>query len=379
VFGVESVEWRGRLPIFRWSPSSERARFFESIPGGWMSVLDGLLDDLRSQRNYVEGRSAPYARILELLPGVLPREELEEAWSERTFGAWYERPLLILASLRYDALVEGPSHPLYAALVDPADPDAVDRDALRAAFSRGRGLWRTLSRRHVQTNETSRAVAWLWPARLVADVDPEATLHLFDVGASAGLNLIADALPTPWTLRDGSPLVVTPLPPIGIRRGFDLRPLDAADEKGALWLRACVWPGQGRREERLLQAVEAWRSADPRPELVAAAASEVPSFLPAAGEGEGVLAFQTVVRDYLDEDERATYEAGMREWLASSPAGRALWVELEVRDEAREGGPAAALTVHDATGALALATCEAHPRVLDVDGTAVRELLRRLH
>ncbi|HEX9052537.1 MAG TPA: DUF2332 family protein, partial [Anaeromyxobacter sp.] len=56
-----------------------------------------------------------------------------------------------------------------------------------------------------------------------------------------------------------------------------------------------------------------------------------------------VVASQTVVRDYLDPADRAEYERGMREWLATRPPGDALWAELEAADEdARE----AALVVH---------------------------------
>ena len=57
----------------------------------------------------------------------------------------------------------------------------------------------------MKTNETSRALAWLWPASLAGG---GRRIALADVGASAGLNLVADALPNPWTTEDGSPLEV---------------------------------------------------------------------------------------------------------------------------------------------------------------------------
>lgn len=361
--------------------------------------LEGLLDDLESQREFVQDRVPVYARILSLLPEVLPMERLAEAWKGRTFGAWYERPLLILASLRDDALEEGPGHPLHAAIGGGAElrdstngPNGSDGsktvgpDELRAALEPGRPVWEKLRQRHVQTNETSRAVAWLWPAHLIHGANPKRPLHLFDVGASGGLNLVADALPRIWTRSDGSgdgrghgdeqALFVDPLPEVGTRRGFDLRPLDPGDEESARWLRACIWPGQESRLRRLDRAIDAWRNTEPRPDLVRAAAGDVPGRLPTDEDG-WMLAYQTVMRDYLSPEEWDRYSAGMRRWLESSPRGRALWVELEVEEAAREGGPPAAITVHLSDASLVLATCEPHPERLDVDDEAVKELVRR--
>ncbi|MFP3948740.1 MAG: DUF2332 family protein [Longimicrobiales bacterium] len=368
-----------------------------AVPGS--DPLRGLLDDLESQRRFLENRVPVYARILGLLPEVLARERLAEAWQGRTFRAWYERPLLILASLRDDALEEGRAHPLHGAIGTGAGAGAaagigtaaktVGPDALRTALEPGRPVWDKLRHRHVQTNEASRAVAWMWPAHIIHGTDPERPLHLFDVGASAGLNLVADALPRIWTrsVRQGEPdrdeeggegaaLSIDPLPEIASRRGFDLRPLDPDDEESARWLRACIWPGQESRLRRLDRAIEAWRTTEPRPELVRATAGDVPKRLP-TGEGGWMLAYQTVMRDYLSPEEWDGYSTGMRRWLESSPRGRALWVELEVVEAAREGGPPAAITVHVADRSLVVATCEPHPKRLDVDDQAVEELVRR--
>jgi hypothetical protein len=95
-----------------------------------------------------------------------------------------------------------------------------------------------------------------------------------------------------------------------------------------------VWPGERDREARLLAALDAFRAARIRPDapvLVPIAAPNVPSRLDrlsAADRGALVVAVQTVVRDYLDPADRAECERGMREWLATHPAGDALWVEL---------------------------------------------------
>jgi hypothetical protein len=55
-----------------------------------------------------------------------------------------------------------------------------------------------------------------------------------------------------------------------------------------------------------------------------------------------------------------------------------MWVELEVSEHARHGGPPVALTAHvrGASGlqSLILARCEPHPRRIDVDAQAVSRL-----
>jgi hypothetical protein len=201
-------------------------------------------------------------------------------------------------------------------------------------------------------------------------VHPGTSLQIFDIGASAGLNLVADALPRIWT-GDGVLLPIDPLPYVTRRCGFDLHPVDVIDEMGARWLRACVWPGQTARLTRLDEAIAVWRWMTPRPELVAARANDVPARLPYETT-DRLLAYQTVMRDDLTADERARYEAGMRAWLDALPDGQAFWIEMEVPSDARAGGPAADIVVHARGGEdFVLATCDAHPTALTVFNEAV--------
>ena len=332
-----------------------------------VDVIDGLFEDMARQRAFVATRCPPYERLLGLLPDALPLERLARAWQGRRFGGHYERPLLLLACLRDDALEEGPTHPLHALVGPAADPEAASLPRVREALDADRPVWQKLARRHVQTNETGRAVAWLWPAHLLGHRLTE-PLSLVDVGASAGLNLVADQLPRIWSREGGGALAVDPLPPLGQRTGFDLRPLDVADDLDARWLRACVWPGQTERLDRLERAIAAWRASDPRPELRASAASAVPARLPR--DGRPVLAYQTIVRDYLPPYERTRYEAGMRTWIAESPPGAAVWVELE--HDAEEPKFPSRIVAHTSCGSFPLALCEPHPRALRVDEAAVR-------
>jgi hypothetical protein len=315
--------------------------------------IEGLDEELAREREAVEGRSSPYARALELLPGVLAGRHgrfLAAAWADRRFFAWYERPLLLLAAIRNDVLAEGEAHPLWPAFGPGADPAAVLADDLADALEGGRDrVYDALGRRTVQTNETSRAIAWLWPAALAGASGGARPIAIADVGASAGLNLVADALPAPWTDEDGAPIEVARGVHAVARVGLDPAPLDALAEEDARWLRACVWPGEREREARLLAALDAFRAARTRPDapvLVPIAAANVPSrldLLSAADRGALVIATQTVVRDYVDPAERAEYERGMRSWLAAHPPAETLWVELEAVDV---GAREAALTAH---------------------------------
>jgi hypothetical protein len=288
--------------------------------------IDGLGAELARERRAVEGRSAPYARALELLPEVLAGARgrfLAAAWERRRFFAWYERPLLLLAAIRNDVLAEGEAHPLWPAFGPDADPEGVLAEDLAAALDGGRDrVYDALARRSVQTNETSRAIAWLWPAALAGASGGARPLAIADVGASAGLRLVADALPPIWTDGDGAPIEVARGVRTVSRLGLDRAPLDVLDAEDARWLRACVWPGE---------------------------------------------------RDPAD---RAEYERGMREWLATHPAGDALWVELEAADaEASEAALVAHVRGPDGRlRSLELARSGMHPARIRRDPAAEAEL-----
>jgi hypothetical protein len=354
--------------------------------------IAGLVDELARERGAVAGRSPPYARALDLLPSVLSGEAgrvLEAAWRERRFFAWYDRPLLLLAALRNDALTEGPPHPLWHAFAAPEpSTDAATEDALRAALDGSRArLLDALAHRVVQTNETSRAVAWLWPAALAGASGGARAVALADVGASAGLNLVADDLPAIWTDEDGAPVEVARQVRAVARLGLDEAPLDALRAEDARWLQACVWPGEPEREARLLLAIEAFRAARIRPDapvLLPIRATNVAArldVLSAAETGSLVIAYQTVVRDYLAPEERGEYVDGMGAWLSTHPPGQALWIELEAHEDG--GDPPAAIVAHvreprGGLRSLVLGRCGYHPRRIQRLRAAEAELRQLL-
>jgi hypothetical protein len=362
--------------------------------------LEAFREDADAWRAAVGARVPVYDRLLAAAAALFDepagsieeaaRARVEAAWRERRWSAGYDRTLLLMAALRAEALRAGPRHRLHPAIAAPeVDLGPATRAALAETLADAPPrLFVELATRRVQTNETSRAVVWLWPAALLGCADGRRPLALTDVGCSAGLNLVGDRLDAPWTDTAGTPLAVATTARIVGRRGFDAQPLDVADPADLNWLRACVWPGENARLARLDRAVAAFRAEGALPAgapvLDAADVADVPARLEEAAvkaaPGTLLLAYQTVVRDYLPEDTKARYVEGMSRWVAGERPGgpRRVWLELESVADAWKtpGGLPMAIDAHvadDAGGArtLTLARCSYHPAELAPDPDAV--------
>jgi hypothetical protein len=345
--------------------------------------LDGLAADFVEHRMLVGDSNAVVARELVLLESLLcgPRanaaivERLGKAWRSRTFRAYYERPLLLAAALRLEAMQEGSALAPSLASASP-DVSALTTERLAAALDPDRlPIWLTLATRKVQTNDVSRAVAWRWPATL----GRERPLVLVDVGCSAGLGLVADRISTSWTDEAGHPL-----PRFGgrvvARLGFDADPGDPTRPPDVQWLRACIWPGDNERLARLDEAIAAFVSAaerGERPVVERVRAKHVPARLQrierTCDPSALLLIVQSFVREYLDPSEADPYATAMASFLASLPAGRAMWVQLEL--SAPGDRPPAEIVAHASGGApVRIGRCGYHPRTVVVE----REGLARL-
>lgn len=349
--------------------------------------IEGFDADIARWRREAGDRAPSYDRFFAEVAAMLDGElgaRLSDVWRDREFFAFYDRPLLIVASVRMEAFAEGAGHPLYAALAaDDPDPQAITSDAVRDALAPERTrTWEGIETRVVQTNETTRGVAWLWPAELAGAGSGARSLALIDVGASAGLNLIVDALPNVWVDAGGAPLAVATRPRVVSRLGLDARPLDARNDDDAAWLRACVWAGQTDRLERLDAAITAFRAASGRadaPVLHPCRAEDAPPLIAkhaaTAPSDALVVAYQTIMRDYLPPEVRDAYTRGMRAWVESEPPGRACWIELELLPDTPRATPASIVAhVRPREGAvesLVLARCGYHPRDVHPDAEHV--------
>ncbi|MBL8682439.1 MAG: DUF2332 family protein [Myxococcales bacterium] len=307
---------------------------------------------------------------------------LDRVWGRRTFQAYYERPLLLLASLRFDALRDGPTHPLWSALASdtPSSADVQQRTILEALRDDRLGLWTTLGTRRVQTNETSRAVVWLWPAQLAGCDNGERPVALVDVGASAGLNLVADQLPRVW--RDSADVAVPTAhrPSVIARLGLEPRPLDVRREDDVRWLHACLWPGETDRRARLDAAIRAMlvaykSGAGPAIERTNAstAAARIATLERTLPPDAVIFAYQTLVAGYLPPEEAEAYRDTMSALVESLPQGRVAWLEMELSENPKARLPAN-ITAHvkgyAGRDALVLARCGFHPAEVAVRSDA---------
>lgn len=125
-----------------------------------------------------------------------------------------------------------------------------------------------------QTNEVGRAAALMGGLLRIGEVS-RLPVRLFEIGASAGLNLRADRFcygddrgrfsgPADSPVRmagawQGASLEPWPELVITERVGCDIAPLDPATDDGALTVTSYVWPDQAERLARLRGALEVAR------------------------------------------------------------------------------------------------------------------------
>jgi hypothetical protein len=189
--------------------------------------------------------------------------------------------------------------------------------------------------RRTQTNEPARC-AVLLPA-LARLPQP---IALIEVGASAGLTLLADRYsydyaghflpgrdPGAPTFRcdpRGPVPLPSRLPEIAWRAGLDLNPLDVMSEDDVRWLSCLVWPGEGDRAQQLTAAIATARRDPPavhRGDLL----SDLPALASQVPEGLHLVVYNCSVLYQVTPDERERFAATVRalnaSWLASEEPG----------------------------------------------------------
>jgi hypothetical protein len=225
----------------------------------------------------------------------------------------------------------------------PAGAWAPAAASLRESFDEVRGRMT----RTVQTNEPGRA-AVLYGALLWCHERHRLPVRLLEIGASGGLNLLADrfayrvagaplgdpASPLrfdePW---EGRPV---PDPPataralrIASRAGCDPAPLDLASAHDRLTLRSYVWPDELDRLARLDAALEV---AARHPPVVAACGAErwLPRVLASRRCGELTVIWQSVMRQYVPGESWAAVERAVDAAARAATADRPLaWLAME--------------------------------------------------
>ena len=244
-------------------------------------------------------------------------------------------------------LVLAGKEPMLARIYDGPDVDpAVAWNAFSAVLERNREELRRSIHLPVQTNEVGRCAALLFGFLAVAE-ETGLPLRLFEIGASAGLNLRWDRYryeaggfawgPVGSDVRIEFDLEgeVPDLPAsveIAGRHGCDPAPIDPSSPEGRLTVLAYIWPDQKFRLERMRAAL---RLVDEVPiELDhEAAASWTKRMLAQSTPGTATVVYHSLVMQYLSDGELAEFhrqieQAGGRAtadaplaWLRMEPAG----------------------------------------------------------
>ncbi|WP_035863079.1 DUF2332 domain-containing protein [Kitasatospora cheerisanensis] len=244
-------------------------------------------------------------------------------------------------------------YPSAGGAFDPADPDA-PWPAFRATVAEQLPWIREWLTRPPQTNEVGRANLLLtgltWAQQqLAAEAGdgPQPPVRLFELGSSAGLNLLAEQFrcvssgfaygpaDSPVVLADawrGEPpawLRGAPLQRVVERGGCDPAPIDPRSADGALALRAYLWADQLPRVERLNGAL-ALAARLPAPvEPVGAA-----DFLRGVRVADGALTvvWHSIMRQYVPAEEWRSAEAELDRLAAESgPSAPFVHLALEPR------------------------------------------------
>lgn len=337
-----------------------------------LTGTDGLAAELTSDDLVAGEAVAAYDRLLLTLRAL--RDEpalgalLDRAWGGQAFRPG-ERPSLILAAWRYLALADA-DHPLAPeVLLDAEAPDLAGRARAALADPELEAVLRT---RRVVSHDPGRAFGW-GAVALALDL-PNRGFALCDLTALAGLHLVVDLTSVPFRL--GSERVTgLDFPAPHLRVGLDPSPIDVVgDDDAARWLRACIWPGQPERLDRLEAALAAlrrpWRGASPGPTLAAHPLGEgltrpLLEGFEADPAVTATLAFESLTSRRLEAARAAAHAAELEAWAAAAP-GR-IWLTLDAPASAAAAPTAApmVLTAHlagpDGLARIELARSAWHP------------------
>lgn len=225
-----------------------------------------------------------------------------------------------------------------------------------------------------QTNEVARASV-LHAGLLVVAAETRLPIALYEIGASAGLNLNLDRFGYRYgEARRGDPASVVQLaphwhgtpPPDGVvritrRLGNDIAPLDVASAADRERLLAFTWPDQAERIGRL-EAALAVAAAHPPPIEAGDAADFVERhFAAPLRPGEVRVLAHSIALQYVPEALRARIAtclaaAGAR----ATPAAPVAWLQFELNPEV--GGAALTLALWPGGVVRILAAADAHVR-----------------
>ena len=203
-------------------------------------------------------------------------------------------------------------------------PDGV-WPAAQAAMHENFGQVKARLHRTVQTNEPGRS-AVLFAGLLWLTDRHRRPIRLLEIGASAGLNLIADRygyvaggvqladpdsplqFVEPWTAPPPFDLEAAAARlHISARAGCDLAPLDPMRHDDQLTLLSYIWPDELDRVQRLRAALSV-AARDPVPVAPQGASAWLRDALRARRDGELTVVWHSIMRQYVEPEEWAAIE-----------------------------------------------------------------------
>ena len=297
-----------------------------------MGVSGGLIvrEAFRDQARWCDQLGSPFtARVCrlcaELLGADIPIATSILDWPGDPSVKADSVPLRVAGALHYLAR-SGRSPALRAAYPPHAANDDELWTAISPALSAHENVFRSYLDTAPQTNEVMRSAALLPGLLRIAELT-HPRLDLYEIGASAGLNLILDRYRYQFgsaTWGDGSsPLLLKPqwggpAPPVGAslsihsRRGVDLNPIDLRGEDARDRLLSYVWADQTERLQRLTAAISLWLRDPPSIERADAAPWLEQSPITQAKAGTTRVLFHSVTWSYLPEATRDRITRFMR-------------------------------------------------------------------
>jgi hypothetical protein len=298
----------------------------------------------RFQAKVCEQSGAPFTA--DLLRALLWDFEAGGGW-RALMGGWPVDPVMDVASLR----AAGALHRLALKGVDPfktlfarldRDPKAL-RDAVRAAAERPEiAAW---LHNPPQTNEVGRSAVFLPGFFEIARAQGK-PLHLLEIGASGGLNLLFDR----YGYRLGDTAWGDPLSPVQLRpewtgpspepaplrvlsrRGCDQLPVDLSDDEARVRLLSYVWADQAERVARVRGALQI-AQADPPVVDKAKAADWLETQLAELPAGATTVVYHSFAWLYFDPQTQGRIAAAMQKAGARADRDHGLaWLSFESSD-----------------------------------------------
>lgn len=227
--------------------------------------------------------------------------------------------------------------------------------ALREAIlARRDELQRFIQTHNVQTNETGRGMAWLLPVSLAGWNG----IHVVDIGASAGLNLVAEQRAFRFVDKEGNQklldlgcsqltqfvtqtkgearsalLADCRMPKILSRTGCDLHPFKLRTEADEQTLASFIWGDQVERLQRLREGIAAFHDIDQSSVPVNLHTVSLPEELPAflekqiAVSPEPLVIYNTYIKMYLP-DRGVALRTYISRW-AQEQQRSVIWIQWE--------------------------------------------------